>query len=285
MATDLIPGSVALLDEPTGRELVFDPDGVGGWYVHELDLGHPVPRDIVDPSPLADGEQDRTRFHGPRAVGMSLSVFDWDVMAAKTLLASFHHPGMRPVLRWRAVDGSPAQRMTLRPVALDAPVDNPERLRAGMTWTCPSGVMEADSETVVLLRFLSGVFRCPLGKTGTPWPLRFAGGVNAEATVIVPGTTGCWWTAKIVGQVTNPAVLVDGQILFKLLGVVPQGTTINIDGRARTVTDQNGVGWYDKVDWSASLWAPLPPGTHVLSLGGTPLTGASCTLTYRGAWL
>jgi tail protein len=283
MATDLWPGSCALLDEATGRELVLDPQG--GWFVQELDLGHPVPRDVVDPSPLTDGMQDRTTYHGARAVGMSLTVLDWDVMAAKALLASFHHPRSRPVLRWRAVDGSETQRMKVRPVALDAVINNPMALRASLTWTCPSGVVEGDSANAVLLRFMSGVLRCPFGKTTDLWPIGFTGGVNATATIEVPGTTACWWTATVVGPVTDPAVLVDGQVLFRLLGLVAGGTTISIDGQARTVVDQVGAGWYDKVDWSASLWTPLPPGTHSLTLGGTPQSGASCTLTYRGAWL
>ena len=77
---------------------------------------------------------------------------------------------------------------------------------------------------------------------------------------------------KIYGQVTNPAVTINGHI-YAINGTVGKGETLLIDSIAKTITLTTAMGtkinWFDKRNRESYIFQPIPAGINNVICNGS----------------
>lgn len=77
---------------------------------------------------------------------------------------------------------------------------------------------------------------------------------------------------KIYGQITNPAVTINGHI-YAVNGTVNTGETLLIDSMTKTITLTTALGnkinWFDKRNRESYVFQPIPAGINSVSCNGS----------------
>lgn len=288
--------SVKLIDARLGElELRRTPFTVIGFQI-----GSRAPRVVRRNRALADGMIDDTRFVGGRAVTVSLMLNE-DLCARPTetmqdlfdRLLPFMAARRRPRLRW-TVPGSPHEReLVVR--GEDAPV-----------------IIERDKHPAIVLSFdaADGEITTPFNpetdctliepaidvETGRTYDLVFnrtypPSAAVGDRIVVQGGNERAHWSGVIFAGTgtTDPYVRINGVTLSFTDLVLPEGSTIVIDTRDRTMW-LNGVPGDSVHQYSNfTQWAwedlMLDAGTNSMRFGAAALgSGAVLQLCRRKTW-
>lgn len=265
-------------------------DEVNGLIVTELDLGFPTIREVTDDTPARDGTDDATELFGARVVSIKATLTPADEETRLDVLrrlSRFCVPKCRPTLIVDE-DGREPRRLRLRTSAWSSPLAGTATTDVGVSWNAPSGVLEAVTETsVTMAPFVTG--EAP----GRSWPISFplswpasTGGTAAQA--IASGTVAAPWTAIVHGPCADPALkLTDDSFLFKIDDLtLSAGQFLLIDSTTRTVLLDGTASRRSNLDFVASSWAALQPGTTELMF--TPASSSApsdCVITWHDTWI
>lgn len=246
----------------------LDLDDTELVHITEVDWGYPEVREVADDRPLADGTIDQTTHFGSRLVTLTGKVaIDWQSrgrrQAAMNALAPFLRPGARPWLYSRFDDGL-VRRILLRADQFSRPqIANVQDL--SLSFKSPTGVFEDDpAQTVRLIPEVEIQGRrydlihdrvYPTG-TGTAWLVTNLGSTPAD------------WTCRIFGPCVAPAIVnVTTGEMVSLAGLtLGRDQFVEVSSREHTVL-ADGLpenSRWQTVDYVATTWWQLPPGTSAL---------------------
>jgi hypothetical protein len=267
----------------------LDLSPVNGFAVESYDLGFPEVRRVSNPRPQADGELDRTRHHGARAVSLDIAVWREDDRTLQTLVDSlwaFCRPGSRP---WLVLDNGRMVRLAVD--QLSAPISNPTLRKVRAQWRAPDGRIYAVNEKV------RHVFPGLGSETGRTYDLSFdreypfSGGAGS-LRVTNEGTTVTEPVLRIFGPCEAPQVInetVGARLSFPGLSIAG-GEYVEVDVAERTVRS-NGLAApefnrYRDLDFVASSWWGVEPGRNVLRfVADVWEPPAQVAVHFRAAWI
>jgi Phage tail protein len=247
---------------------VLDLDATELLRITEVDWGYPEIREVSDPRPQADGTIDRTAHFGARVVTLTGKLaIDWQSAGrrqqAMNALAPFLRPGARPWLYSRFDDGR-VRRILLRADQFSRPqVANVQDV--SLSFKSPTGVLEDENEQQV--RVVPEV--TSLGREydlvfDRVYPFGLGTGVLATNA----GPVSADWVARIFGPCRAPAIVnVSTGETVSLAGLsLAAGQFVEVDSRAHTVLADGrpDSSRWNTVDFVATTWWQLPPGTSTL---------------------
>lgn len=261
-----------------------------GFAVAVLDLGFPLIRTVSDTRSDADGEVDRTRLFGARAVTLSGTVLPTDTRTRQEVLdrlGAFLNPRGRAWLIYRLEDGSTERRIRLVPAQRTAPIARPGSAKITVGWRGPDGVEESTTVTQ------AAAAATPDVEPGMTFPLTFpltfpeSSPVGA-VTITNPGNVAAYPTLRLFGPVTGPRVenqTTGARLVFPDLSI-PAGDYLEIDTRAKSILLNGESSRYNELDFAVSSWLDLEPGENVLRYYPTSFgDGAEATVRFRAAWI
>lgn len=273
---------------PGADDLTFNEPG-SGLNAQTFDLGFPQVRANVSNRSGRDGSQDRTRYVGSRVVTIGCILHDGDLGTrgqVKDRLASFCHPGLRPILLFdpEGRRGALTRRVQLRADTLSAPLLN----SVTQVWqvTFVGDLIESASAATATIEPAED----PDGFTfDLDFDLTFpATDITLGTTVVNDGSMGAWPTVTITGPCTGPAITnaTTGQTLtFPDLELGADDELV-IDFSAGTVLLNGTADRYSYMDFTASEWWQLPPGPSEIQFTADLLESpAHATLTWRHTYL
>lgn len=262
-------------------------------------------RDVREHRSGQDGERVDTVFLSGRSVTISGQVFasSWtDLQARKRALSAVFRPSSAEVLLQIPEPSTAADP----DVAYSASgIDGFERVTARVIEPIVFGDLHGpsvqefqvivrasdprryeDVELVVTTDEIStdGGMSFPMD-----FPLAFeTAGVGGTVDVVNSGSTDAPWVARVYGPITNPIVEDSsglGGIVFDGL-VIPDGDFIEIDAVDRTVflNGDEAESRYTFVDFGATYWWLIPPGSSTIRLRGSTVSDpASLQIRFRSA--
>lgn len=122
------------------------------------------------------------------------------------------------------------------------------------------------------------------------FPMRSTPPTERDGQFTVGGSKPTWVVAVIEGPISSPVLQIDRSLKFSLRGVTlafDQSVTIDTRPWARSVLRNDGASLAGALDTSSSLLTSgrIAPGQHLLTIGGTSLTGsARGTVRWRDAF-
>lgn len=263
----------------------------GVAWVQELDLGFPETRTSSRNRTLASGSVDRTRYHGAKAVSISLVLFGKAAVVndLEDALRGWAAPFRRPRLTYQR-RGQERRYVDLVGDQLSSQltVSNRSHVLAQLSWRCPEGRSFTVDETVV-----TSTPSTP-ETPGRGYPLAFSrtyptGGRRGRSNALNRGTAPTWPVLRIYGPCTDPNVLnqrTGRRIAFS--DTIPSGSFVEVSMRDRTV-QLNGVPGPDmsrRSRLTVRQWWDLHPGDNVLLFTAADSTDpCQVTITYQASWL
>jgi hypothetical protein len=263
-----------------------------GYNVQKVDLGFPAVRDDVDDRVQANGTDDRTAYHGARAVSLDVTLVpelgqDSTPHTLLDALTAYCRPGLRPYL-YVPIDDGTERRIRLRADQRSAPFVRPGSLEVQVAWRAPDGVLEGD----LVEHTLPATADVEAG-AGFDWEfdLAFPAMSPAGAGIVTnEGNTSADAVFRLYGPCENPRLenqTIDERIVFDGL-TVAAGSYVEIDVRTGAVT-LNGVpeaSRFGLVDFSVSTFFHLEPGENLLRYYPETFSGAALAVVlFRPTWL
>lgn len=263
-----------------------------GFAVANLDLGFPAIRAVTDPNPDYDGEDDRTRYFGARAVTLSGVIVPVTGPAPMTRqqvldrLANFLAPHRRPWIVYELEPGSGERRLRLRGDQHSRPITIPESAAVSASWRAPDGIQEASEITELILHGwhegeLGRVYDLHFDRAYTSFDpvglgeLTLLGSFPAYPTIVLTGPAS---GLRVENVTTGKRIELDM--------VLTAGEILTVDFARRTVVDQNGTSRFDTRDPSVSTWWTLAPGLNVLRYFPEHVdVGSTATIRARATWI
>lgn len=274
-----------------GTELLrfgpFDP-----YWLITFELGYPDVREVSQPVPGRDGENDITAHFGAAAHTMTLRIRDDQPTSRDALLdqlRGYCSPKLRAYLHLTK-DGWPDERRTLvRGVQAPATFDRPGPLPISVGWKAPRGVWESTVQQSQVLFPSSG----SAGGAPVPWifPLQFAAGnVPGAASLSNGGTVDALPFIDIYGFCTNPVIknLTTGEQLAFTGLTVQAGDFIRVDMARQVALLSNDAGQsrYGFLDFTSLTWWGLPPGSSQIAfLPGNPGSTCQAVIYFRDSFI
>lgn len=242
-----------------------------GYGCTSLDLGSPDIRDVTDNLPDMDGIEDRTLYMGGRTVTADITALApaarIDDVASK--FAPFMAPSARPVLHYILDRSGEAERtLTLRPSGYSWPIVGPYQRDIHLSWVAADPI--ARDPTVEQSTAWSG----STVQSGRQYNLTFprtypqGGGSQITGDIVTAGDVAVRPLLRIFGPITQATVTfrrhsdnsVCGVVAMVAGYVIPQGTFVEIDTKARTAwlngNRQSSV--LHAVAWAAMQWPVIP---------------------------
>lgn len=263
-------------------------DAAHGFRNTTLDLGWPVTRANTEDSTDRDGTDDATTNHGARTVTLKAVIAPVDGHKLNVLdqLARFSHPGMRPKL---LIDAAGLVRsVDLRTDQWSSPLTGGALGDLQISWVAPAGLIHTHAAAHVTMTPYAGP------ATGRAYPLiyprTYPAAVGATpVSAINDGSAKADWTARIYGPCTNPVIAsLDGDLIATDGLTITAGHYVSFDSATRLVLedDDTGASRREFLDFTATTWAPLAPGTTALTFT-TATSSAPCNavVEWHDAWL
>jgi len=267
-----------------------------GYVLDAFQISAPAERAVTAVRALADGQFDRTRFLGPRAITVSMVLderVEGSMQRLTDNLAAFMSPRIRPTIIW-SLPGTPFVERALTVRGTDWPfVVRGKKLQ---TIACSFVSEEAatrsvDPNELVLLPI-------PEVEEGREYDLEFDREYvpalpRGSATVNNAGNHVTAWRATIRASITNPILSFNGTPMrFDRNGGVALAVdqTLVIDSNTRTIRlngDPN-ISRYDRVNFEDWEWDDLllRPGDNLVRVQGSDIGPlASVTLEWYDRWL
>lgn len=287
-----------LLDGST--ELVLRGDTWDGdpFFLKEMDLGFPAPREVVADAAGRDGVTDYTSRFGARTVTAHLYVRAGadSINANLDTLRAICAPDKRILMQVMREGWDAPRQIRLRATTFSCLITKTSHTyaEAQLSWTAAAGVLEGLTPvtTYVSPVFESSGFSFLPGTAGTSSAFSFTPGDadTSSAFSFLPGT------GQNIQTITNPATLpsspiftIQGpcenpQVILRSSNVrlrfsglsVPAGASVVIDVGARTIL-MGSTSVYSSVDWASSRWFDLPTGTSTIEFD-TDSSDTGCIL-------
>lgn len=285
-----------LIDGPT--ELVLRGDTWEGdpFFLRELDLGFPAPRDVVADAAGRDGVTDYTSRFGARTVTAHLYVRDGaaSINANLDALRAICAPNKRILMQVMREGWDNPRQLRLRASTFSCLITKTSHVysEAQLSWSAPAGVLEGtvDVTTYISPAFETSGFWFTPGAAGASAFTFTPGAAGSTAfsflpgtgqniqTVVNPGSIPASPVFTIQGPCENPQVILRSEnVRLRFSGLsVPAGTSVIIDVGARTIM-AGSTSVYSRVDWGASRWFDIPEGTSTVEFD-TDSSDTGCTL-------
>lgn len=258
--------SWTLYDATLGSLTLNEANGI---LVEEFSPGQPEVRSVVATRPVAHGFTDETRYFGERGIslgGKLIATSSATIGEVGTALKRYLLPNKRPVLIWTR-DGVTREidvRLEKAEQNLMFVVDEFHvEWRAQPFWREPTQqqVPVAYSDSVTL--------------GGDPWPwlggpsevIEFEAGTVAIINVDNDGDVDVYPLITVYGQINGVVLrnLTTG-LSFEVAANLDDGSSVAIDMLNHTVIIDGLQSAFTAVDFRASAWFPLVPGTNELML-------------------
>lgn len=273
-------------------------DETRGYYLTQLDLGFPTPRDVMDDRPDMDGATDRTAFASSRVVSanvVALAAAGATIDEVASMFGPFMAANVRPTLHY-VLDrpGASERTLVVRGSGYSWPLEGAKRREVQLQWVAADGA--ARDVTVRTATAWAGSSSI----AGRTYPLTFprvypAGGGSPSIGVIVPGgDVVARPKFRIYGPITGPvlAIAAGGTTVVEALRfaasfTIAAGHYVDADSHRRTITDDTGASVYGQVLWGQSQWAALLPGTsYQMALTGGSTSGSTqAVATWQDGYL
>lgn len=268
-------------------------DQANGYRVDNLDIGFPTVREVRAALPTRDGDFDTTALFGPRVVTIAGSVIAVAGSARQTAvskLAYWLRPAVRPRLVYAVDAGVAPLAIGLRGSQMSAPFTNPFVSAFSASWVAPDPVAYALTAQTITLG--------PQGTaSGRAYNLTFprtypaATGGSGMGTLTNGGDKGTWPHLLIYGPCTNPAIFwvspPGGAVVFAGL-TVAAGDYVDVDTFNQTayVNSNPAASRYGNLDFTQTVWAPLPPGPTTLRFAPASFSvPCQCVVAWYDAWI
>jgi Siphovirus-type tail component, C-terminal domain len=284
----------AYLDDQQGNILTLIP--AQNITVTAINIGFPEVRAVTERRSDTDGERDTTALYGARAVSINAGLYNTPGVLADRWRA-FLAPRKRCYLYVTDTEWAGGRRILLRADQWTDPIvegaDDVYRAIQAQ-WRAPAGVWEDVSLTTVTLAALVSA------GTGLSFPRAFpvAWPTTAAASTLLISNTGAvamHFVARMYGPCDGPALFNDstGQVIAFLPApaglALAAGQYVEVDTLERTAylmsdTSQSRLNF---IDFTASQWWQLQPGTNVVRFGpsGSASLGSAVSLDYRQTYL
>lgn len=270
----------------------FPLDDANGFDVSVFDPGFPTIRSSSSSRTDADGEDDRTKYLGARAVVLQGTVVATAGSSRSDVLdrlRGFLNPRRRPWLYFVAEDGGDERRIRLVADQHAAPFERPGSAEVTVGWRAPDGVAEAVDVT---LETASATPDVEAGRSyPRTYPLVYPDSSPVGSVLVTnPGTAHVYPVLELYGPATDPVVanLTTGQV-FAFDGIeLAAGDFLELDTREKTVR-LNGLetaSRYGFVDFAVSEWIELAPGDNLVRYYPAAFDeGAEARVRFRAAWI
>jgi hypothetical protein len=284
--------AISLSDDSRGltSQLKGRYDGVA---FQGLDVQGSV-REVTDDIPGQDGADDLTEFAGAAAVTVALKFYG-QFRAVLDEIDAYAVPWARPYLTVTDDEWAGPRVLRLRYSAANKPIVAGTGLSRAVAyqWKAPAGAWEDAAAVTYLLQATApstdGLHSAPtIGVSSTS-----AAGVAVKASagtsdtlVTVGGNMRPPWVARLYGPCTGPALYNDstGQgLVFTDDLLLGAGEYVELDSAARSALflsapDSSRLTY---LDWSASSWFDLVPGTALLRYAPDAIAaGCQANLTF-----
>lgn len=275
------------MDDSGNTLLTLDDSPDVGLILTSVDLGYATVRESMTPLSGQDGELDLTQYTGGRAITAEVG---FPVTATGPLIDTVRglmHPGRRMWLQVQMDDWTAERRIKVRGASLTAPT-GPLPWTAQLGWKAASGTLEdvaLSTTTLLPVGGASGGMTFPM-----TFPLAFQPGLVPGASVLsVSGTVGAPPTIDIYGPCSGPLFrVVDTGIEMSFPSLtINAGDFVHIDVAARTITVNNDPSQsrYSYLDFAASAWPLLPPGSpQVVFSPASSSAGCEAVVSWRSQW-
>lgn len=273
--------------------------GIGGAspiIVIDSEFTAPAAREVSHPRLGLSGKRDFTRLHDSSEFTATLKIQGdetgsrYEHLDELKRFLAFHKRPYLYILR----DGWLSERRCLLRGAGTAVVVGKTSgiwLDATIRASLPEGAIEDNEATLLTLR--------PGSVTvGTSYPMSYPmyyepGTASNTAVVMLSGNDFSQPYIRIFGQCDDPEFTLttpDGEVqYFSTSGLsVPLGSYLDIDFTNRKVFMDGSQtnSYYSKVDFTASSWWALEPGSNLLSFNASnPSAGCYAEITYRNTYL
>lgn len=287
--------ALTLSDPARGLSYVLKPNDA--VRVADMEFTATV-REVAEDNAGADGSYDTTQWLGAGAVTVTLAAVDTvaDVLDA---VAQFLVPWSRPYLVVSDDEWSSDRQVRLRFDSQTHPAELPGYRQVQLAWKAPAGLWEDTSQPVyeiaadvpdltgLTLTGSNGV--SITAASGITFP---ASTTSGSAIVTVAGSARPRWKAKLYGPCTGPKLTRDdtGQTLNFTDGLsIPDGDYVELDSAAKSalMLSQPDSSVLAYLDFAASEWFALDPGSNLLRYHGTTGTtaGSICELVVYPVWM
>lgn len=229
-----------------------------GYIVRQYDLGFPAVREVSYENSLDDGTYDQTQFVGARAVTLDVMLrptqnidgtgVQYSAPRMRDALFAYLHPGRRPMLYFSEHGDDRVKQVQLRGSQLSAPMSQPRFNAVNAGWVAPFGLIESYQ-----LHYVTAYLDEAAGDFDFP--------------VQNDGNVGAHWQIEILGEITTPRFMLDGNtdMILELEYESEIGDTVIIDSFTKTVSI-NGVPVGYRYLNDNSSWFTIPPGSHVINV-------------------
>jgi hypothetical protein len=279
--------SASLVDDSGNTLLTMDRD-TSGLVLNAIDLGYPTVREATTALAGQDGELDLTQFTGGRAITAEVTLPVTGVGPLMDTVRGLMHPGRRMWLHVHRDDWGADRMIRVRGASLTAP-NGSLPLKAQLGWKAPGATFQDTA--------LSSVALLPVGNSGgggmsfpMSFPETFQPGLVPGASILtVNGNVNAPPVIDIYGPCSGPLFrVVDTgvQMSFSTL-TVNAGDYLHIDVAARSITINGDPSQsrYSYLDFSASGWPTLPPGSpEVVFSPASSSAGCEAVLSWRSQW-
>jgi hypothetical protein len=264
-------------------------DAAHGFRSTSVDLGWPLTRAVSDDSTDRDGTDDTTAHHGARVVTIKavIAPVSGHKLNVADQLARFCHPKMRPRL---IIDAAGRVRhVDLRTDQWSSPLTGSALGELQVSWVAPSGLIHTHDPAAATLTPYSG----PAAGRTYPliYPRTYPAAAGASATLATnDGSASADWTIRVYGPCTDPVIASpDGDLIATHDGLtITAGHYVAFDSATRRVLedDETGASRREFLDFTATTWAPLAPGTTPLTFtAATSSAPCNAVIEWHDAWL
>lgn len=293
----LVDGSYSV--DLNGGSWTTDP-----FFIRELDLGFPAPREVVQDAPSQDGQSDYTTLFGGRTITARLYVRPgaYSINYQLDVLRSLCAPNKRLTMLIARDGWEGVRQVVVRGSAYACMINKVSNIYAevDVSWTAPLGAFEATSLTSydTFSNFESTGLPITSGSPGsTALPVvsgdmdvtgnadlgdeaifTLSGTAANVQNITNPGTLPVAPTFVIQGPCTNPKIIdVSHRQRMSFVMTVNNGAQVIVDTANRKITYLGATG-HQYVDWSASRWLTFPSGVTQVMFD-TDSSGPGCVLT------
>jgi len=287
--------TVARIVDIDGTTELLRMDTLGSQFtLNRLDYGFPEVRAAFSSHAGADGEVDRTKFHGARLVTttVTLDAAQGPVGPALDVIRALAHPLRRLWLYVRRDDWPLGERrIFVRGESVTTPSNGKLPVQVQAVWRAPKGVLEAAQAVTVTLNPLGGAAQ---GGIASPLasPVVMQPGLVPGATLVrVDGTIPTPAVADMYGPCADPllrCVDVNAQVYFPGL-TLAAGDFLRVDLAAQTALlngdpAQTRMSTYDFTT-SSFFRLPAAPSVQLVFTPNAPGPGCQAVVSWRPRYL
>ena len=276
----------AVLTLTLGDTTIDLMDVRNGYRVAEVDIGYPDVREDDNMRADQHGTVDLTRLFGARAITISGSIVPSGYGSRQKTwhqLGPFLNPAARASLTYQIDSDVGPRTIIVRPTAVSGPYNSRQVSAFSLGFKAADPIIyDATTNTAYVWAStgLSGGGRF----YDLVFPRVYAAGGSSAVYVKNKGDQTVYPKLRIYGPITGaqiqeqiqyPTGAAFASVLFKSTYIIPGGSWVDVDCKARTALLNGTTSVYDQLQYGPSTaWPSLPGGVQtVWSLNGTNISG------------